>query len=352
MTVPVTDRFLIDTYAEWVAAEGMLVHEGLAIDLNDAETRPWDRLGVDAAMVHLDAQGDFCNLILVDLPPGAASNPWQHLFESIIYVLDGNGSTVLTMPDGSTTTFEWGPGSLFSIPLNLRYQLLNASGTRRARLACMTNMPMLVKLFRDDAAVFDTDLQFPERWPSRQQQEGTGTLSLTTGDRFLWTTNLVPDVLTFDRLQDAPSRGRGNSTVHLVLAENSLHAHISEIPPGNYKKAHRHSEGYLIIQLSGAGYSLYWFDGEPVQRVNWRSGMLHSPQSGMWHQHFNLSDEPSRYLAVAIGGLKYPFLAERHAFHAGGQYRREGTAQIEYEDEDPEIDVTFRKELAAYQSAG
>ena len=38
----------------------------------------------------------------------------------MIYVLDGSGSTELEFADGRQRNIEWGPRSLFAIPLNVR----------------------------------------------------------------------------------------------------------------------------------------------------------------------------------------------------------------------------------------
>ena len=43
-------------------------------------------------------------------------------------MLEGTGSTTVTLPDGSKRTFEWGPKALFAVPLNCAYQFFNGSG--------------------------------------------------------------------------------------------------------------------------------------------------------------------------------------------------------------------------------
>ncbi len=69
----------------------------------------------------------------------------------------------------------------------------------------------------------------------------------------------------------------------------------------------------------------------------------------MFHQHFNTSPEPSRYLAVAFGGLRYPFTTEkRHVFMGMDVSVKSGGCQIEYEDQDPRIHGIFLTELAKY----
>ena len=110
-------KFLFDPYLDWTEREGLPVVEGLGVDLFAVDTKPWARLGADGAFVHVEGRGDFVSIFVIDVPPGAKTEPQQHLFEEVIYVLDGRGSTVVETLDGRRHTFEWGPKSLFALPL-------------------------------------------------------------------------------------------------------------------------------------------------------------------------------------------------------------------------------------------
>src|SRR5262249_28166399 len=80
-------------------------------------------------------RGDFVSIFVLELAPGAKSAPQKHLFEEVVYVLSGHGNTTIETSDGRRHSFEWGPKSLFALPLNARYQHFNSSGRERARLA-------------------------------------------------------------------------------------------------------------------------------------------------------------------------------------------------------------------------
>ena len=121
-------RFLYDPYLEWVKGEGVPVVEDFGVDLIAVETKPWARYGTDGAIVHMKGRGDFISIFIIDIPPGAKSAPQQHLFEEVVYVLAGHGSTTVETYDGRVHSFEWGPQSLFALPLNAKYQHFNASG--------------------------------------------------------------------------------------------------------------------------------------------------------------------------------------------------------------------------------
>src|SRR3954454_19560311 len=88
-------NFLRDPYLEWSKAEGVPIVEEFAVDLHRVETAPWPRAGVPAAFVHLKGRGDFMSLFVIDLPPGGKTGPQRHLYEEIIYVVSGRGSTTV-----------------------------------------------------------------------------------------------------------------------------------------------------------------------------------------------------------------------------------------------------------------
>ena len=142
----------IDSYLEWIKREGLLVHEGLALNLIKLETADWPRFGVNGAALHFRGSGDFCSMFLMDIGAGRASNPIQHVFEAIYYVFEGRGSTQLEFSDGTTRSFEWGPRSFFAIPLNAKYRHFNASGTERALLAATTTAPLMMKILANSSS--------------------------------------------------------------------------------------------------------------------------------------------------------------------------------------------------------
>jgi mannose-6-phosphate isomerase-like protein (cupin superfamily) len=163
MSDQVDTKFLLDPYLDWAAAEGVPVIEDFAVDLHKVETRPWARFGTDGAIVHTKGRGDFVTLFVIDLPPGGASVPQSHVFDEVFFVLSGTGSASMELEDGSQHTFEWGPNSLFSPPLNTRYRLFNGSGSERARLVVCTDFPILLNIFHNEKFLFENPFKFPER---------------------------------------------------------------------------------------------------------------------------------------------------------------------------------------------
>ncbi|MCW2716481.1 hypothetical protein [Pseudonocardia sp.] len=347
-----TPRFLTDPYLDWTAGEGIPVVEDFGVDLLAVETAPWARLGADAAFVHLKGRGDFLDIVVADIAPGRATEPQRHLYEEVVYVLSGHGSTTIESADGTRThSFEWGPRSLFALPLNARYRHFNASGSQPARLASTTSLPIMMNLVHSEAFVFDHSGSFPERQGDDRFFTGEGEFIRMRPGRHMWETNFVPDLAEFE-LQQWSARGAGGSNMMFVLADGTMHAHISEMPVGTYKKGHRHGSDFHVYAVTGQGYSLLWYEGETdFHRVDWRHGVVYAPPDRMFHQHFNTSSEPARYLAVAMGGLRYPFTAvKRETFMGMDVSVRDGGRQIEYEHQDPRIHRLYVDELARHGS--
>jgi hypothetical protein len=139
-----------------------------------------------------------------------------------------------------------------------------------------------------------------------------------------------------------------------VLADASMHAHISEMVPGTYKKAHRHGPGAHVMCVVGTGFSLLWFEGQKdFLRVDWKHGVVFPPAEKQLHQHFNTSNRNARYLATNVGGIRYPLTAASRRSGGGEDGQKQavslsiklGGDQIEYEDQDPRIHPLWLSEM-------
>ena len=342
-------RFLFDPYLEWVKGEGVPVVEDFGIDLINVETKKWARFGTNGAIAHLKGRGDFISIFILELLPGRKSEPQQHVFEEVVYVLEGHGSTTVETHDGRTHSFEWGPQSLFALPLNAKYQHFNASGRESARLSTTTSLCVMLNLFHNEKFIFNNTYRFPEREGAESAFSGEGEFIPKKPGRHMWETNFVPDLSNF-KLRKWSKRGAGGSNMMFVLADGSMHAHMSEMPVGTYKKAHRHGADFHVFSVTGTGYSLFWYeDEEDYVRVDWQHGVVFAPPDAIYHQHFNSSADPARYLAIAFGGLRYPMTeAKRRVFMGMDVNVRDGGAQIEYEDQDPRIHKIYLDELAKH----
>ncbi|NKQ12732.1 hypothetical protein [Pseudomonas sp. SST3] len=352
-----TPRYGVDFYLDWVEREGLPVTEAFGIDLFELETKPWARAGdgVKGAAAHLKGRCDFSNMFLYDIAPGKSTSPQQHLYEDVFYVLEGRGSTQIEFSDGRKHSFEWGPKSLFAIPLNARFQHFNGSGQERALLVTTTNMPMVMNAFHNEDFVFNNKFDFSERSGKEKYYSGEGDLITVRPGNHMWETNFVPDLASIE-LKSWGDRGAGGTNIMFVLADGTMHAHISEMPVGTYKKGHRHGPGYHVMCVTGHGYSMLWFEGEEdFLRIDWKHGVVFPPADRQFHQHFNTSQEPARYLATGVGGLRYPFTTDRRKSLLGMKPGEKGAVstsiknggdQVEYEDQDPRIHRIWLEEMA------
>lgn len=344
-------RYLIDPYLDWVAGEGVPSVEDFCVDLPAVETEPWERFGVDGAIVNMKGRGDFISIFLLDLAPGASTSPQRHLYEEVFYVLSGHGSTEVEDSAGNRRSFEWGPGSMFALPLNAPYRIFNGSGRERARLSSTNNFAMMIKAFRNEGFIFNNAWSFPEREGKPDHLEGKGDRVPYLGKRTLWETNFVADLRAFE-LDARGTRGAGDANMQFILAEGTMHAHCSQMPVGTYKKAHRHGPDFHVLIVAGEGFSLFWYEGDSdYRRYDWHPGCVFAPTNMIFHQHFNTSAEPVRYLATAYGSGRYPFSEEKMRVKRGVDVSVTlGGSQIEYEDQDPRIHATFLEELAKHDA--
>jgi mannose-6-phosphate isomerase-like protein (cupin superfamily) len=339
-------RYGIDPYLDWVKQEGLPVTEDYGLDLFKVATADWPRYGVKGGAVHMTGRGDFANMFVFEIPPGKSTTPQRHLYEEVVYVLEGSGSTQLEFSDGVKRSFEWGGRSLFAIPLNARHRHFNASGRERALMVSTTNLPLVMNTFHSEIFVFASDFDFIERAGKKEYFAGEGDLITVRPGNHMWETNFVPDLASIE-LKSWGDRGAGGTNIMFVLADGTMHAHISEMPVGTYKKGHRHGPGAHVFAVTGSGYTLMWNEGDAdFERHEWRHGFVFAPPDGMFHQHFNTGLEPARYLAISLGSHRYPVLDRKVRRKSAPEASvKDGGIQIDYGDQDPRIHQIWLEEL-------
>jgi quercetin dioxygenase-like cupin family protein len=307
--------------------------------------KPWARRGGLGTFVNLDGTGGTNDAYVCEIPPGQALAPQRQLYEEMIYVLDGNGSTQVWYDDDRKISFEWKTGSLFAIPINVQHRHFNGRGDRSARFLAVTNAPIVINLFHNLDFVFNTPFTFDDRFAGQENYfDGEGRIWKNRRN-FVLETNFVPDTHSIE-LYSWKERGAGGRNIMFELANNTMAAHISEFPVGTYKKGHRHGPGAHVIILSGRGYSMLWPAGEEFQKFDWRPGSMVVPPNLWVHQHFNKGAEPARYLALRWGSRRFDMGGAIHADSEADVSVKEGGAQIEYPDEDRRIHQIFEDELA------
>jgi mannose-6-phosphate isomerase-like protein (cupin superfamily) len=305
-------KYLVDSYEDWAKGEGVPIHAGAAVDLLKAEVKPWARFGVNGAFCHLDGRDDFLAVFLIELPPNSGSAPHQHLYEEVCYVLTGTGSTEFQAPDGHTQVIEWGPGSLFALPMNARYRHRNASA-EPARFAATNDMRYLFNLYRSEKFVFGTSLQFAERH---------GGIEAVT---------------------DLAKHPAGP----LTLAKGTISSDVVELAPGTYGQASRQMHGAHYFGVDGEGYTLAWQeDAQDFARIAWHHGIVSAAPGMHFRQHFNAGAAPARYLDVQFGSQQQPMFRHRRAAYGDASVYAAGSATIPFPEQDPRIHKQWLEAIA------
>jgi oxalate decarboxylase/phosphoglucose isomerase-like protein (cupin superfamily) len=355
----------VNPYDEWLEAEGIPVYREYGIaNLRDLRVVPWKRMGASGAYIDLKGGEGVNDGYVLEITPGGKTAPQRYLFEEVLYVLDGEGETAVWAPGRDKRTVRWQRGAIIGPPLNTWRQHFNR-GRAPARMVAITNAPVVIDLFHSTDFVFNNDYVFRDRWSGEEDPFGAGPDRFhhkeTTSEEseiergvHTWDSGFVPDARSIG-LKVVKERGAGNSRIELQLADNTMQAHISEFEVGTYKKAHRHGPGSHVVMLNGKGYTLMWrntprfSESRDHVRVDWTEASLFVPPDGWFHQHFNTSADPARYLAATWGGDGKWFM---RALGGGGRTHRLGKTSIrkggnliEYEDEDPAIREVFEAEL-------
>ena len=122
-------------YTRWVEAEGLdiipaHVRAQSAHRRAQAVGAPRRQCGV---YINHEASRTSNDCYVCEIPPGKKLAPQRQLFEEMILVLDGRGSTTVWNEQGSASPSNGRRARMFAIPLNCWHQHFNGSGQEPAR---------------------------------------------------------------------------------------------------------------------------------------------------------------------------------------------------------------------------
>jgi mannose-6-phosphate isomerase-like protein (cupin superfamily) len=196
-------------YTRWIANEGLEIIEGIYVpDLNTVELKPWASRGGKGVFINHDASRTTNDCYVCEIPAGSELSPQRQLFEEMIMILDGRGSTTVWNDAGQKVTFEWETGSLFAVPLNTWFQHFNGSGQKPARFVSVTNMPPIMNLYEESQFIFNTEYDFKSRFSG----ESDYFAPKDELNGFRLETNFVADAVNLP-LVEAKERGAGGFPV-------------------------------------------------------------------------------------------------------------------------------------------
>jgi quercetin dioxygenase-like cupin family protein len=314
-------------------------------------------LDCEGAYLQLKGLEGITGVYVGKIAPGRALQPEKHLYEKLIYIIQGEGVAEIQQRNRVPQAFTWQTGSLFSPPLNATHRLINHSKEPAVFIA-VTTAPVVLDHFHNEQFVFQSDFSFSDRYDGEPDYFRPGDQHYlgSNNRQWIWETNCIPDVRKV-KIDAQERKGTGVNITQFEICDNTLIGHLAEWPVGRYHKAHYHHGTAVLVILRSEGYSLMWPNecgprpyangyGDQVVRIDWSSGSVFSPPTNWFHQHFNTGSEPALQLAVGCGSHKFP-LGIRVAAIRAGVYTslKQGGTLIEYEDEDPEIRRRYDAEL-------
>lgn len=332
----------------FIAGEGVPVLRSAHVpSLMQVELLPWPRLGGSGAWVALHGNEGGLGCALQELAGSQASHPEKHLFEELVLVLAGMGTTELWQPGSHRrVVFEWQPGSLFAVPANALHRFVNA-GTHPARLLMANTAPALLDLLGQADAVFANPalLAFDD-----DHGQAFDDIQPDAGGLAVCRTGLVPDAQGCDLPLDNRI-SPGWRQMQLAMAGPALSCVIGEHRPGRYARAQVLPADTAMVCLAGRGFSHVWPERlgprpASVQRLDHAVHTLAGPgRERCYHQLFNTGPVPLRHLVVSLPARPLGPPGEEIGDPATTEIAEGGT-MIGYAQEDPSLREMFASLLA------
>jgi len=351
-------------YDLFMESEGIPCFRDIGIsNVLNLPMQPWKRKGGKGTYIQLHGTETKWGCFLVEVPPRGELNPEKHLFEALYFVVEGRGTTEVWQPgDTKKHVFEWQKGSLFSIPMNANYRIVNASSAPAVILGG-TTAPIIMNTLQSVDAIFDCPMVFRDRFSSaddyykyKDDVEPDPVRGLA-----MRRTNFVPDAINCELPLDN-RRSPGFRRIEPFMTNNTFYFWIGQHETGRYSKAHAHTSAAVLINIKGKGYThtwpehlgvTPWKDGheDKVRRIDYEPvGMISAaPGGARWfHQHFGVSKDPLRLMAW-FGpwnpGREPGPPGEKHIDYTGMDIPEGGSA-IPYWMEDPHVKKDWESMLA------
>ena len=300
-------------YDAFMESEGVPVFRDIGISsVANLPLHNWKRKGGKGHYIQLFGTETKWGCYVVEVPPGGALNPEKHMFEEIYLVVEGRGTTeVWQEGDTKKHVFEWQKGSMFSIPMNAWFRIVNATSGGALLLAGNT-APNVMNMINNVEGVFNNPFVFRDRFSGaddffkpKDDIEPDPVRGLA-----MKRTNYMADIINTELPLDN-RRSPGYRRVQPDMGGQRFHLWIGQHENGRYSKAHKHTSSAVLICVKGKGYTYTWPEG--LGMTPWKDGkgdkvirqdyepiglVSAAPMSGDWyHQHFGISKDPLRLSA-------------------------------------------------------
>ena len=352
-------------YDSFMEAEGIPIYRDIGVrQVQNLPMAPWKRLGGRGSYIQLFGTEGLWGMYIVEVPAGGALNIERHIYEKMVLVIEGRGSTEVWQ-EGQVhpQTFEWQKGSMYSIPLNAFHRFVNATNSP-ALLLCGTSAPNMFNLLDNTHFIFNCPYNFNDRYNGTSDyfQAKEDVLPDPVRGLAMRRTNFLPDVISCELPLDN-RRSPGYRRVEPHMAGNRFYQWIGQHETGRYSKAHKHASAAVLICLKGKGYTYTWPEAlgsrpweagkaEFVKRQDYEFGgmVTAAPMTGDWfHQHFGVSKDPLRLTAwfgPNNSRARKPGVPGEAIMDRGAIDIKKGGDAIPYCEEDPYLLKEFKEALA------
>ncbi len=365
-------RRLATPWETFIKSEGLPVFRGVGI--KDTRTLPradWPRVGGKGTYIQVTGTENKTGMFVVEVPAKGALHPQRQMYEERYVVMEGRGSVeVWKNNDTVRTAFEYGPWSLFSIPMNANFRIINSASTPALMIAVNT-APRTINSYDNMDFVFNNEFNFEDRWGGNLEDywdNNEKVVPQPVRGRAMVTSNFIPDIAN-SYLPLDNNRGPGFRWVAPDQVGNRMiQGWVAEYPSGRYAKAHYHASGAVLVGLKGNGYSITWpreeggvtpwkdGKGDLVKFQEYGPGGLISAAPGpanWFHQHFAVSKGPFRvfnYTGTMPGNPESGRLRELDDAEEGSMVKQhadisDGGNAIPYHMEDPHVREMFEESL-------
>ena len=352
-------------YDRFMAAEGVPCYRSIGCKtVLDLPLAPWKRLGGRGTYIQLFGTEGLWGMYVVEVPPGGALNIERHVYEKMVLIVEGRGSTEVWQ-DGQTKkqTFEWQKGSMFSVPINAFHRFVNATNAP-AIILCGTTAPNVFNLIDNPRFIFDCPFNFTDRYSGNDDyfKPNDDIEPDPVRGLAMRRTNFIPDIIAAELPLDN-RRSPGFRRMEPAMSGQRFYLWVGQHETGRYSKAHKHASAAVLICLKGKGYTYTWPEAlgtqpwaagkqQYVQRQDYEFGGMVSaaPMSGDWfHQHFGTSRDALR-LTAWFGAnnqrARKPGVPGENIMDWGAIDLKKGGSAIPYHEEDPYLRAEFSETLA------
>ncbi len=356
-------------YDDWMEAQEIPIFRGIGVrKVQDLPMKPWKLMGGNASFIQLWGTEGLWGCHIIEVPGAGALSPVKHLYEQQYFIVEGRGTTEV-WEDGledKKHVFEWQAGSLFAIPINACYRIINAASSP-ALLLGGSLAPQVFNLFKNEDFILNCPYVFRDRFDPNAEDyykpnddiEADPVRGLA-----MKKTNIIADIVNCELPLDN-RRSPGYRRIEPHMAGQNFYLWIGQHETGRYSKAHAHGSAAVLICIKGKGYTYTWPASEGV--TPWKDGRTDkiirqdyepvgmvsaAPMSGNWyHQHFGASKGPLR-LTAWFGPIHPGKNARSGApgtkeIDFGAIDIRDGGTAVPYDMEDPYLRKEFEETLAA-----